>query len=85
MRLSPLCRLHHRRGRHILIDYSAAAVALDVNESFARLWQEFQGKDFTAEDISRFLCDAYGLDPAESAVQADSIIELWQKQKLLIP
>lgn len=83
MRLSALCRLHRMRGRDVLMIYQDRPLALEVNESFAFLWKNLFGKDFTLEDVSALLQNHYGLDPSDALEEARKIVALWQEQQLM--
>ena len=85
MRLSPTCRLHFRRGRYTLMVYASQPVALEVNGSFAFLWERFSGKEFTPGEVSALLEEHFGLEPEVAAAETEGIIELWESQHLLIP
>lgn len=83
MRLSALCRLHRMRGRDVLMIYQDRPLALEVNESFAFLWENLFGKDFTFEDVSALLQSHYGLEPSDAREEARKIVALWQEQQLM--
>lgn len=85
MRLLAGCKLHHKRGKWTLMVYSGSVQALNVNESFAILWQQFEGKDFSPEDLAAFLVAEYGLGAGEARTQAAKIVELWKEAHLLTP
>ena len=83
MRLSPLCRLHRMRGRYVLMLYQDRPQALEVNESFAFLWKNLSGKDFSLEDVSGLLVDHYALEPADAEEEARKIVSLWEEEQLM--
>ena len=85
MKLSPKCRLHRRRGKYTLMVYDSQPVALEVNETFAFLWEHFSGKEFTPEDVSALLVEHFGLETKVAAAETEGVIELWESQHLLIP
>lgn len=84
MRLFPSCKIHQHRGKWTLMVYGQTAKALEVNESFALLWEHFDGRDFSEEDLRTHLVTEYGLDDETAATQACAIIDLWKAQELLI-
>lgn len=85
MKLSPRCRLHRRRGRYTLMVYDSQPVALEVNETFAFLWEYFSGKEFTPGDVTALLEEHFGLESEVAAAETEGIIELWESQQLVIP
>lgn len=85
MKLSPKCRLHRRRGKYVLMVYVSQPLALEVNDSFAFLWEQLSGKDFTPWDVSALLQEHYGLEEDRAASETEGIIHLWESQQLLIP
>ncbi|MBP3202061.1 MAG: PqqD family protein [Bacteroidales bacterium] len=85
MKLLDCCKLHRRRRQWTLMVYAGHIHALEVNESFAHLWQAFDGKEFTRSDVAAFLEGEYGLDEAEAREQAAQICDLWETQHLLMP
>lgn len=71
------------RGRDVLMIYQDRPLALEVNESFAFLWKNLFGKDFTFEDVSALLQNHYGLEPSDAREEARKIVALWQEQQLM--
>ena len=71
------------RGRDVLMIYQDRPLALEVNESFAFLWKNLFGKDFTLEDVSALLQNQYGLEPSDAREEARKIVALWQEQQLM--
>jgi len=88
MRLSDQAWMMEMRGVHLLMLPPAdgrGQQALQVNESFAFLWERFRKADsFSSGDVAEALADQYGLEADEAAVEAGRTIELWDKWKLLI-
>lgn len=83
MKLSPLCRLHGRPGRYVLMVYISEPVALEVNDSFAFLWEQLSGKDFVLSDVSTLLEEHFDLEPDLARDEAERVIALWQNQHLM--
>lgn len=85
MKLSSKCRLHRRRGKYVLMVYASQPLALEVNSSFAFLWEQLSGKDFAPGDVSALLQEHYGLEEDQAASETEGIIYLWESQQLVIP
>ena len=83
MKLSPLCKLHGRPGRYVLMLYQSKPLALEVNDSFAFLWEQLYGKDFSIEDVSGLLVEHYDLEPSDASEEARKIVTLWEEQQLM--
>lgn len=83
----PECSVRDLGGKYLLMVYPAhePPYALDVNESFARMfqWARQQEKPFSEEDLARFLEQEYGLAPAQALDNARSTIQLWQENHLI--
>ena len=85
MKLYEACKLHQGRGKWTLMVYGPHVRALEVNETFAVLWQHFYGKAFSEEDVQDYLVSFYGLSRSEACSETAQIVELWQTQELLLP
>lgn len=88
-RLTDVC------GNHMLIaegkenlDYS---YIISMNDSSKLLWENIQGKDFTAEDLAAILMDNYEIDddtplPYDQALNdARQVLGQWQSIGIVEP
>ncbi len=73
-------------GKHLLLVYpeNKPPYALDINESFARMfgWAQ-QRKVFRETDLARFLETEYALPPESAQEEARKTIRLWQENSLI--
>lgn len=84
MRLIDEAILKESRGKLILLVFDMNGTrAMEVNESFAFLWNKFNGTDFTTEDLASALVEEYGIDPESASVDASSTITIWKDSLLL--
>ena len=56
------------------IDFSKI---ISMNESAAYLWQQVEGKPFTADDLARKLCEAYEVDEDTAKADAQAVAQQW--------
>ena len=85
MRLTDKAILRESRGKLILLVFNNKGTkAMEVNESFAFLWDHFQGKDFSLPDIANTLIKEYELDSETAMNEALGILSLWREKDLLI-
>ena len=78
------CSLRDVQGKKILLVFGGPDPRyLEVNESFALLWEKASQGDFTADDLASTLVEVYGLDVPTALQEAVSTIELWKKYLLL--
>lgn len=77
MKLSNNYILREIAGEKIVVKQGTHGVdmtkIISFNESAAALWEEFSGKEFTAEDASNFLVKRYGI----SIEMATKDAQLW--------
>lgn len=77
MKLSNNYILREIAGEKIVVKQGTHGVdmtkIISFNESAAALWEEFGGKEFTAEDASKFLVKRYGI----SIERATKDAQLW--------
>lgn len=52
---------------------------ISLNESAAYLWENIDGKDFTAESLAELLCQEYEIDLATATSDASQIMEEWKQ------
>ena len=84
MRLTDEAILRESRGKLILLVFNNKGTrAMEVNESFAFLWNKFSGTDFSTEDLASALVEEYEIDPESASVDASSTISIWKDSLLL--
>lgn len=52
---------------------------VSLNESSAYLWQNVEGKEFTAETLAQLLCKEYDVDHETALADAERLIEEWKQ------
>lgn len=74
-------------GEHVVIMQgrygSDMTRVIALNETSMMLWNELQGKEFTAEDVKRLLTDNYEVDDATAERDAKAWIEKLQECNLV--
>lgn len=85
MRLTDEAILRESRGKLILLVFkNKDTKAMEVNESFAFLWNYFQGKVFSLPDIADTLSKEYDLDSETAMSEAHGVVSLWREKNLLV-
>lgn len=56
---------------------------IHLNSSAALLWENFYGKEFSAEDMANFLVETYGIDLERATTDVAALVESWQKAEVL--
>ena len=78
------CTLREVQGKKVLLIFGGPQPRyLEVNDSFALLWEKAAEGEFTAEDLAATLVEVYGLDTPMALQEAVSTIELWKEYHLL--
>ncbi len=84
MKLIEECVLRDVRGKKVLLLFGEAdSRYLEVNDTFAQVWEHVAEREFTEADIARFLADTFELDEEKAAEEAAGIIALWDSYHLL--
>ena len=55
-----------------------------MNEAAAMLWERFQGRDFTVEDMVDVLCEAYDVSRDVALHDIQEMLQLWKDYELLV-
>lgn len=85
MRLIEQAILRELRGKPILLVFNNKDTkVMEVNESFAFLWDCFQGKVFSLPDIAATLSEEYDLDSETAMNEALGVVSLWREKNLLV-
>lgn len=70
-------------GEHLLIrqgqSTSDMTQMITLNGTALQLWNEFQGKDFSEDDVTAFLLDHYDVAPQVAAADAKRWLENLKK------
>lgn len=77
MKLRSDCSLMELRGRYLLI--RPGGKTLQVNESFAWLWNVASKGLFSAKSLTEAICSEYEATPEEAAQQVNQTLALWQQ------
>ncbi|MCR4571047.1 MAG: PqqD family protein [Bacteroidales bacterium] len=80
------CSVRELSGKYLMMVYSKdkAPYALQVNESFARLYRLVKDRgSFTEEELAGIISTEYKLTPDEAKAEAARTLELWKEQCLL--
>jgi hypothetical protein len=74
-------RLRKLGKEHIVVGEGLAQVnfnkMISLNESAAYLWQAVEGKDFTADDLTRLLLERYDVSEEIAAKDAAALAQAW--------
>jgi len=62
------------------IDFSKI---ISMNESSAWLWEQIQGKEFTADDLARLLCNQYEVEKETALADSKKLIEQWKEASII--
>jgi hypothetical protein len=81
MKIKTGFRLRNICGENIIvaegienIDFSKI---ISLNDSAAYLWQQVEGKDFTADDLATLLCNEYDVDETVAKADAEALAQQW--------
>ena len=70
-------------GEHVVIGEGLAQVnfnrMLSLNGSAAWLWEQLQGKDFTAEDAANLLLERYEVAPERAREDVQTLLDKWSQ------
>lgn len=55
---------------------------LSLNESAAYLWEQFQGKEFTVQDMADALLDRYEVEAGQALKDAAALAEKWIQEEV---
>ncbi|MDD6254186.1 MAG: PqqD family protein [Candidatus Cryptobacteroides sp.] len=87
MRLDNSLRLRKMGRRYMIVrddgDNVNMTDVFTLNDTAAALWQEFSGKEFSAEDMCSYLVDNYEVDAEVALRDVNALIEEWRRFGLL--
>ena len=62
------------------VDFSKV---VSLNATAAYLWEQVQGKEFTAEDLVALLTARYDVDAQQARADVDKMLESWRQAGLV--
>lgn len=80
MRLKDNCRIISLRGRHLL---STGDKTLEVNQSFADIWEIAAEGPFTTESLVEQIVEKYDISRPDTEREISGVIEIWNSYNLL--
>lgn len=87
MRIKKGFVVRHICGEHIIsgegleqIDFNKM---ISLNDTALYLWKAVEGKDFSADDLTRLLTEEYEVDEATAARDARKLFDEWQNEGLI--
>ena len=88
MKINPELTLREMAGEYIIVNPFSDTVDMTqiytMNETAAWLWQQMEGKEFTAEDIAEALCEEYEVDKETALLDANELCIECRKAGFLI-
>lgn len=87
MKTLPEYKLQEICGEQVVTSSHGDGMRLDrlivFNASAAYLWQAVAGKNFTAADLARLLCQAYDVALQQAEADAEAVLRQWLEQGLV--
>lgn len=88
MKLNDLLKLRQVGGEYMIINpYSEEAdmtQVISLNETAAWLWQQVEGREFTAEDLVEPVCGEYEVDRATAENDIRELCDEWLHKGLAV-
>lgn len=74
-------------GENVIIAHGVENIdftkVITLNESAALIWQQVEGKDFTEDDVVKFLLDEYDVEESQAQTDVRNLLESWLKAGLV--
>lgn len=58
---------------------------MQFNESAEYIWNKVGDKDFTKEELVKYLLEEYKVSEEKASKDIDELLEMWVKQGIVIP
>lgn len=88
MRLRDDIKLRNIGGEYVIVDPGQHMVDMSkvftLNETAADIWNEFQGRTFTKEDVVAYLVNTYSIDTENASADTDVLLQMFGEQGLLV-
>jgi len=86
MKLKPNLKLRKIGSRYMVVDATDTidlAHVFTLNKTAAWLWQEAEGREFTAETLAARLCEAFDVDENRALQDVQRQLDEWKTFGLL--
>ena len=74
-------------GEHIVVGEGLAMVNFNkmivLNDSAAWLWEQVEGREFTAEELAGLLTEQYDVSVETTRADVDKMIETWKQEGIV--
>lgn len=74
-------------GENVIIAHGVENIdftkVITLNESAALIWQQVEGKDFTEDDVVKFLLDEYDVEESQAQTDVRNLLGSWLKAGLV--
>ncbi len=88
MKLNDSLVLRQVAGEYMIVNPFSDEVNMtkvySLNETAAWLWQQVDGKEFTAADLAQLLCSEYEVDEATALADAEELCAQWREAGLTL-
>ena len=74
-------------GENVIIAHGVENIdftkVITLNESAAFIWKQVEGKDFTEDDVVKFLLDEYEVEESQVQTDVKNLLVSWVKAGLV--
>lgn len=88
MKLKENLKLRKIGNKYMIVDTNSANVNMvdvyTMNETAATLWQEFETKEFTPEDMVNTLLQEYDVTQEKATADVESLLKEWNAMGLMV-
>lgn len=87
MKLNPSLQLRRIGSKWMIVKAVDGEVnmtdVISLNETAARLWERFCGKEFTESEMVEWLCGEYDVEASVAAADVHNLLTLWKEYGML--
>ncbi len=87
MKLNDMLRLRRIGSKWMIVKTDAGNVnmtdVISLNETAARLWERFQGQEFTENEMAEWLCGEYEVGFSMARADVQILLSVWKEYGML--
>ena len=87
MKLNESLRLRRIGSRWMIVRIAGVEAnmtdVISLNETAARLWEQFSGKEFTESEMVEWLCGEYDVEASVAAADVHNLLTRWKEYGML--